>query len=39
MKIVTLKEEHGLVVFENGVLRGMFVPKRNEITGSWKKIV
>jgi hypothetical protein len=25
-------------VFENGVLRGMFGPKRNEVTGRWKKL-
>jgi hypothetical protein len=30
---VTLKEEHGLRVFENRVLRGIFGPKGDEVTG------
>jgi hypothetical protein len=30
---LTLREEHRLRVFENRVLRGMFGPKRNEVTG------
>jgi hypothetical protein len=30
---LTLKEERGLRVFENGVLRGIFGPKRDEVTG------
>jgi hypothetical protein len=25
-------------VFENRVLRGIFEPKRNEVTGSWRKL-
>jgi hypothetical protein len=25
-------------VFENGVLRRMFVPKRDKVTGSWRKL-
>jgi hypothetical protein len=29
----TLKEEHRLRVFENRVLREIFKPKRNEVTG------
>jgi hypothetical protein len=29
----TLKEEHRLGVFENGVLRRIFGPKRDEVTG------
>jgi hypothetical protein len=28
---------HRLRVFENGVLRRIFEPKRNEVTGEWKK--
>jgi len=28
-----LKEEHRLRVFENGVLRRIFEPKRDEVTG------
>jgi hypothetical protein len=34
----TLREEHTLGVFENRVLRGIFGPKRNEVTGEWKKL-
>jgi hypothetical protein len=30
---VTLREEHILKVFENRVLRRLFGPKRNEVTG------
>ena len=26
------------MVFENWVLRGMFVPKRDEVTGEWRKL-
>ena len=31
--LLTLREEHGLRVFENRVLRGIFGPKRDEVTG------
>jgi hypothetical protein len=30
---VTLRDEHRVRVFENGVLRRIFGPKRNEVTG------
>jgi hypothetical protein len=33
-----LREEHRLRVFENGVLRRMFGPKRDEVTGEWRKL-
>jgi hypothetical protein len=33
-----LREEHSLRVFENRVLRRIFVPKRDEVTGEWRKI-
>jgi hypothetical protein len=33
-----LREEHRLRVFENRVLRGIFGPKRNEVTGEWRKL-
>jgi hypothetical protein len=33
-----LREEHGLRVFENGVLRRIFGPKRDEVTGEWRKL-
>jgi hypothetical protein len=34
---LTLREEHRLRVFENGVLR-IFGPKRDEVTGGWRKL-
>jgi len=33
-----LREERRLRVFENGVLRRIFGPKRDEITGEWRKL-
>jgi hypothetical protein len=35
---VTLREEHRLRVFENRVVRGIFGPKRDEVTGEWRKL-
>jgi hypothetical protein len=35
---LTLREEHRLGVFENRVLRGMFVTKREEVAGGWRKL-
>ena len=35
---LTLREEHGLRVFENKVLRKTFGAKRDEITGAWRKL-
>jgi hypothetical protein len=35
---LTLKREHRLRVFENRVLRGKFGPKRDEVTGEWRKL-
>jgi hypothetical protein len=34
---LTLKEEHRLRVFENRVLRRIYEPKRDEVTGEWRK--
>jgi hypothetical protein len=34
---LTLREEHRLGVFENRVLRRIFRPMRDEVTGEWKK--
>jgi hypothetical protein len=31
-------EEHGLRVFENRVLRRIFEPKRDDVTGDWRKL-
>ena len=33
-----LKEERRLRVFENRVLRGIRGPKRDEVTGEWRKL-
>jgi hypothetical protein len=33
-----LREEHRLRVFENRVLRRVFGPKRDEVTGEWIKL-
>ena len=35
---LTLREERRLRVFENRVLRRVFVPKRDEVTGEWRKL-
>jgi hypothetical protein len=34
---VTLREEHRLRVFENRVLRRIFGPRRDEVTGRWEE--
>jgi hypothetical protein len=34
----TLREEHRLRVFENRVLRRIFGPKRDVVTGEWRKL-
>jgi hypothetical protein len=33
-----LREEHRLRVFENRVLRRIFGPKRDEVSGEWRKL-
>jgi hypothetical protein len=33
-----LREQRRLRVFENRVLRGVFAPKRDEVTGEWRKL-
>jgi len=33
-----LREERGLRVFENRVLRRVFGPKRDEMAGEWRKL-
>jgi len=35
---LTLREEHRVRVFEHRVLRGIFGPKRYEVTGEWRKL-
>ena len=34
----TLREERKLRLFENMVLRRIFGPKRNEVTGKWRRL-
>ena len=36
--MLTLREERKLRVFENMVLRGIFGPKRDEVTGEWRRL-
>ena len=35
---LTLREERRLRVFENRVLRRIFAPKRDKVTGEWRKL-
>jgi hypothetical protein len=37
-KSLTLRKEHRLRVFEDRVLRRIFGPKRDEVTGGWRKL-
>jgi hypothetical protein len=36
--LLTLRKEHRLRVFGNRVLRGLFWPKKDEVTGAWRKL-
>jgi hypothetical protein len=36
--LLTLREERGQRGFENMVLRSIFGPKRDEVTGVWRKL-
>jgi hypothetical protein len=36
--VLTLREERRLRVFENRVLRTVLGPKRDEVTGEWRKL-
>jgi hypothetical protein len=36
--LLTLREEYKLRVFENRVLRRIFGPKMNGVTGGWRKM-
>jgi hypothetical protein len=36
---LTLREEHRVKVFENGVLRGIFGSKRDEVTGNGENFI
>jgi hypothetical protein len=33
-----MREEHRLTAFENRVLRSIFGPKMDEVTGEWRKL-
>jgi hypothetical protein len=35
---LTLREEHRLGAFENRVLKRIYGPKRDEVTGEWRKL-
>ena len=35
---LTLREERRLRVFENRVLRGIFGPQMDKVTGEWRKL-
>ena len=35
---MSLREERRLRVFENRVIRRVFGPKRDEVTGEWRKL-
>jgi hypothetical protein len=35
---MTLNKDHRLRIFENSVLRRISGPKKNEITGGWRKL-
>jgi hypothetical protein len=35
---LNLREEHTFRVFENELLRKIFGPKREKVTGSWRKL-
>ena len=36
--LLTLTEERRLRVFQNRLLRRIFGPKRDEVTGEWRKL-
>jgi hypothetical protein len=36
--VFTLREKHRLRVFQNRVLKRIFGPKRDEVTGEWRKL-
>ena len=36
--LLTLREERKLRVFENKVLRRIFGPRRDEVTGEWRRL-
>jgi hypothetical protein len=39
MGSLKLGKGYGLMVLENRVLRRLFGPKRDEVTGGWRKLI
>ena len=37
-RFLKLRDEHRLRIFENRMLRRIFGPKRDEVTGEWKRL-
>jgi hypothetical protein len=37
-RALTLREEHRFKVFANSLLRRIFQPKKDEVTGEWRKL-
>jgi hypothetical protein len=37
-RLLTLREERRLKLFDNRLLRRIFGPKRDEVTGEWRKL-
>jgi hypothetical protein len=35
---LTIREEYRLRVFENRVLRRLFLPRKDKVTGEWRKL-
>jgi hypothetical protein len=35
---LTLREERRMILFENSLMRRIFGPKRDKITGEWRKL-
>ena len=38
LDLFTLRQEHKLRVFKNRVLRNISRPKRDEVTGDWRRL-
>jgi hypothetical protein len=38
IRLLTLRKERRLRIFENRMLRRIFEPKRDEVTGKWRKL-
>ena len=38
VNLLILREEHRMMVFENRLLRNVVVPRRDEVTGEWRRL-